>query len=188
MINQQPPPQNYRGYTPTSDGEFQYKITVPFWANPEAYPLHYSNDVRVKYLRDSNGNVVYDFPRDEKGEPLRDAAGELLPKQPIEIAIPNIANFEVFTQDYRLGNLRGGEVDFCREYAVFGFDCLDAEISTETAFIAFGRVVSLLELSQSRGGFFRRNLNTQRTEFTETLEPKRTGFLGMGKNKGDKQL
>ena len=64
-----------------------------------------------------------------------------------------------FKRDIRLGNLDMIEMSFCREYIDFAFDCQDEEF-LESAIVAHERAVDTLELSQSKGGFLRKNMNT----------------------------
>jgi hypothetical protein len=74
-----------------------------------------------------------------------------------------------FTRDLRLGNLNrmGSDVAICEHYLALAGDCLSMGL-TNSFTSAYRRVAGKLELSQSRGGFFRKNRNTARVERTNT--------------------
>ena len=64
-----------------------------------------------------------------------------------------------FKRDVRLGNLDIFEASYCRQYIDFAFDCQDEEF-LQSAIVAHERAVDTLEISQSKGGFLRKNMNT----------------------------
>lgn len=69
-----------------------------------------------------------------------------------------------YTRDLRLGNLSkmGGDTSYCEHYLNLAGDCLN--LGCVSAFTtAYRRVATKLEISQSRGGFFRKNRNTVRS-------------------------
>lgn len=102
-----------------------------------------------------------------------------------------------YTRDLRLGNISyyGGEVDYCQQYIDFAGDCLRG-ISTfkrggerrtvplvNSFMCCLSRAVTLLEVSQSRGGFLRKRQGTLTSENVQsTLEPQKKGLF----NKGEK--
>lgn len=111
-------------------------------------------------------------------------------------------------RDLRLGNLSpfGGEMDYCQRYLDFAGDCLRGLTiySPETKdhkdlksnklqlpllnsfLIALSRVITVLELSQSKGGFVRRRMGTLTSEqYSQTLEPPKKGlFRKKGRGNG----
>jgi len=92
-----------------------------------------------------------------------------------------------YTRDVRLGNLNVflGETEYCRYYLDLASDLL-REDYIDPFLTCLSRVVSVLELSQSRGGFLRRQNNTIRQEHSrEEKEPKKRNLFGGSKNNGD---
>lgn len=89
-----------------------------------------------------------------------------------------------YTRDMRLGNLSvlRGEVAYCQYYLDLANDLLQAGY-VEPFLIALSRVATVLELSQSKGGFLRRGMNTLRTETLtgDIGEPKKKTFMGKAK-------
>jgi len=85
-----------------------------------------------------------------------------------------------FTRDLRLGNLSkyGGEVEYCKEYIDFAGECLRQGLPG-SFMSSLSRTISLIELSQSRGGFLRQQHNTLRNEnYQHILEPKKSKLFG----------
>jgi len=94
-----------------------------------------------------------------------------------------------YRSDLRFGNLDrfGGEVFYCQYYLDLAGDYLQAGY-TEPFIICLSRVVTLLELSQSRGGFLRRRMNTLSQEhITLDNEPKKANLFGKS-GKKDNQI
>jgi len=90
-----------------------------------------------------------------------------------------------YTRDMRLANLSlwNGEVQYCQYYLDLANDFLQAEM-IEPFLITLSRVATMLELSQSKGGFLRKQMNTLRTEaFHGDLEPPKKKLFGT-KDKG----
>lgn len=100
-----------------------------------------------------------------------------------------------YTRDLRLGNISqyGGEVNYCQEYIDFAGDALRGvsvttkdrrrkNISFVNAFMcAFSRAITLIEISQSRGGFLRKRLSTLTSENIQSnLEPAKKGLFNKG--------
>jgi hypothetical protein len=116
--------------------------------------------------------------------PKRDANGEPL----IQVTRDNWANMELFTQDFRLGNLSGRELFVARYNIDLCSDILTALPASfnKPALISLERAVSVVETSQSKGGFLRQLFNTffQHSSLKEDAPTKRN-FFGMGKKKGD---
>jgi len=72
--------------------------------------------------------------------------------------------FAFFTRDLRLGNLKKGSADsgYCEYYLALAGDCLSMGCVSSFS-SAYRRVAGKLEISQSVGGFFRKNRNTIRS-------------------------
>lgn len=90
-----------------------------------------------------------------------------------------------YTRDMRLANLSmwNGEVNYCQYYLDLANDLLQANM-VEPFLICLSRVATLLELSQSKGGFLRKTMNTLRTESLHgELEPPKKKLFGMNNNK-----
>lgn len=93
---------------------------------------------------------------------------------------------EVYKRDLRLGNLskeKGllnlemSEMEFCMIWLNIATDCL-TEDYPESFRIALSRVISVLELSQSREGFMRKQMNTISMETKQINdEPKKKSIF-----------
>lgn len=91
-----------------------------------------------------------------------------------------------YTRDMRLGNLSSydNELQFCRYMIDLAGDYLQVDMY-EPFIICLSRAATLLETSQSKGGFLRKTMNTLRQEsISQTLDPPKKGFFG-GKKKGN---
>lgn len=82
-----------------------------------------------------------------------------------------------YTRDMRLGNLGKDEVEFCQYYLELANDYLEEDM-IRPFLIALSRVAARLELSQSKGGFLRRQLNTliQEHHSTDNTQQKKSLF------------
>ena len=88
-----------------------------------------------------------------------------------------------YTRDMRLANLSVamGEVQYCHYFLDLAGDMLQAGM-IEPFVICLSRVATVLELSQSKGGFLRKQQNTFRHEQTkEQIEPAKKSLFGTGK-------
>lgn len=91
-----------------------------------------------------------------------------------------------YTRDMRLANLNPwmGEVAYAQYYLDLAGDFLQAEM-VEPFIIALSRVATILELSQSKGGFLRRRMGTFTQEALHgDIEPPKKNLFGAGKKKG----
>lgn len=85
-----------------------------------------------------------------------------------------------YSRDLRLANLStwSGEVFYCQYYLDLSADLLREDM-VEPFLICLSRVASVLELSQSKGGFLRRRMNTFSQEnITGEMEPKKKTLFG----------
>jgi len=88
-----------------------------------------------------------------------------------------------YTRDMRLANLSqwNGEFEYCQYYLDLANDLLQAEM-IEPFLVALSRVATMLELSQSKGGFLRRNQNTLTTKnLRGELDPPKKKLFGSNK-------
>lgn len=92
-----------------------------------------------------------------------------------------------FTRDMRLGNLStfDNELQTCRYMIDLANDLLNSDM-VEPFIIALSRSATILETSQSKTGFLRKNMNTLRQHnINEQTEPGKKGFMGSNKkNRG----
>lgn len=86
------------------------------------------------------------------------------------------------TRDIRLGNLTGEETEICKHLLDLAGDCLQEGYSRSFS-ACIKRVAHILEVSQSRKGFFRKLLNTLRREDVryDGLNPPKSKLFGGGK-------
>ena len=91
-----------------------------------------------------------------------------------------------YTRDMRLANLSVifGEVAYCRHYLDLANDLLQAGM-VRPFLISLSRVATMLELSQSKGGFLRRKMNTFTQERITKDEPPKKSLFGGKKTGGD---
>lgn len=91
-----------------------------------------------------------------------------------------------YTRDIRLGNLSYamGEMKYCRYYLDLAGDLLSAKMY-KAFLVSLQRAVTIIELSQSKGGFLRRRQNTITSESynRQETEPPKKGFFSGKKNK-----
>jgi len=92
---------------------------------------------------------------------------------------------QFYTRDVRLGNLSATELNYCRYYLDLAADCLENQYKN-SFIIALSRAVTVLETSQSKGGFLRKLFGTVRheSESIERREPIKRGLFGQKKGEG----
>lgn len=84
-----------------------------------------------------------------------------------------------YTRDLRLGNLSevSGDIEHCEHYLDLAGDLLN--FGCPSAFTtAYRRVATKLEISQSKGGFYRKNKQTLFKKSTEVKEASQKNWLG----------
>lgn len=88
-----------------------------------------------------------------------------------------------YTRDMRLGNLSRDEVDYCQHFIDLAGDLLH-DSKKRVFVIALSRAATMLELSQSKGGFLRKRLGTfTKEEFRRGDFDKPSILFGGGKKK-----
>jgi len=153
--------------TPLTTLELQYMVTAPAWG-AEA-----SSDFKKKVSK-----ITY--VKDEKGEYIKDADGKIYIE---ESSLWDLLS--MYTRDVRLSNLSkiNGEIEYVRWYLDLAGDLLNE--GYKKGFVtALKLAITVMETSQAKGGFLRRQLNTLRQEQQqEILEPKKKTFFGGNKQK-----
>jgi len=89
-----------------------------------------------------------------------------------------------YTRDMRLGNLGffDNELQTCRYMIDLANDFLTVDM-IEPFLVSLSRAATILETSQSKGGFLRRITNTLRQEhITQNIEPSKKSVLGGAKS------
>lgn len=153
---------------PTSELDLNLMLTNTEWGRRTL-----SDELRQKLN-------LYAVARDEKGEPIRNEKGEL---QFIESSLWDLLQF--YNRDIRLANLSewNGELKTCRYMLDLAGDYLQENMN-QPFVICLSRAVSIMETSQSKNGFLRRQTNTlTQVHKSQSLDPPKKGFFGGGNNK-----
>lgn len=146
---------------PTSDLDLNLMLTDAVWGKAEVSP-----DLKEKLSR-------YFLTQGEKGE-------DIINKE----SLWGLLGF--YTRDMRLANLDQwtGELESCRYMIDLAGDYLQVGM-IEPFLVALSRAATILETSQSKKGFLRRQMNTLRNEsVSQSIEPPKKGFFGGGKKEG----
>lgn len=165
---------NMRRSKPTDELDFSMRITDPTW----------HTDFTTSELRDLLSKEY--ILTDDEGQPIIDKKTG----KPITQKTNPLAFNGYYNRDLRLGNISrtdSREFEFCRYYLSLAGDLLKEGQPfnmIEPFMICMSRSTDVLELSQSRNGFVRKEMSTLRQEQRhEILEPKnRTLFGGTPKN------
>lgn len=140
---------------PKSELDLNLMITDSVWGKPEVSP-----ELKERLNK-------YFMSRDEEG------------KEALTIeSLWGLLGF--YTRDMRLANLsvKTGELEYCQYFLDLANDFLQAEM-IEPFMISLSRVATMLELSQSKGGFLRREMNTfTQQQLTGELEPPKKNLFG----------
>lgn len=145
---------------PTTDLDLNLMLTNSVWGSKEV-----SQELKDKLSR------YYSYT-DEEGK-----------HKTLKSSLWGLMGF--FTRDMRLGNLSSfdNELQTCRYHIDLANDLLSVDMP-EPFLISLSRSASILETSQSKGGFLRRMMNTLRHEnIQQQLEPPKKKFFG---GSGDK--
>jgi hypothetical protein len=151
-------------YVPSSSLDYNLLLTNTVWGDNTQVQSYFKKLC-----------TTYEVLRDVKGEMQRDENNNILIN---EKNLWNMLSF--FTRDFRLGNLTPKDIVYCEHYTNLASDYLEVGF-VEFFFICLTRVAGRLELSQSRGGFFRKQSNTMISERVSRQEAPRKGLLS---NKG----
>lgn len=153
---------------PTSELDLNLMLTNAVWGRPEV-----SNELKDRLMK-------FYITKDDAGQPLKDAEGNVVVDKG---SLWGLLGF--YTRDMRLANLSewNNELQTCRYMIDLANDYL-SENMVEPFIIALSRAVSIMETSQSKGGFLRRQMNTlTQNHLHQNLEPPKKGFFGGGKEK-----
>lgn len=149
---------------PASELDAQMMLTNSVWGR-EDVPSELKNRLARNFaVRDAT-----------TGEPLYDQAGN-----PIVTIDSLWGILGHYTRDMRLANLDpwGNELFLCRYMIDLSTDYLTEEM-VEPFITALSRAVTILETSQSKGGFLRKQQNTlTQQHINQNLEPPKKGFFG----------
>lgn len=154
---------------PTSELDLNLMLTNSVWGRADV-PEELKEKLSKHYVtRDVEGNVI----KNEAGH--------------VEVSKSSLWGLLGFyTRDLRLANLSewNGELQTCRYMIDLANDYL-SENMTDPFIIALSRAVSILETSQSKGGFLRKQMNTlTQKSVSQNLDPPKKGFFGGGKKEG----
>jgi len=153
---------------PSNEIDLQALTTTPFISSD-----YMSDRIRNKfrdfaYVTDKDGKVQ----KNKDGSPVLQVTKDLW------------ASMELFTQDFRLGNMNKEESYYVRYNIDLCSDILTVlpESFNKPALILLERSICVTETSQSKGGFLRRMFNTffQHSSVKEDAPTKRS-FFGLGK-------
>lgn len=140
---------------PVSDIDLQLQLTNPKWGYKVPQELEEKLTQILGYYKNKEGHI-----------------------KAVEEKLWGLLSF--YTRDVRLGNLSSilGEVKYCRYYLDLATDLLK-EGYINAFMIALSRVVTVLEVSQSKGGFLRKMFTTiTQKHYKEEFEPKRKTLFG----------
>ena len=153
---------------PTSELDLNLMLTNTEWGR----------QALSKELRDKLNS--YAIAKDDDGEPIKNEKGEI---QFIETSLWDLLQF--YNRDIRLANLSewNGELKTCRYFLDLAGDYLQENMNKPFV-ICLSRAVSIMETSQSKNGFLRRQTNTlTQVHKSQSLDPPKKGFFGGSQKK-----
>lgn len=162
--------QQQKKVMPQSELHFHLLTTNAMWGDDQVSP-----SLREKLNK-------YFVTKDQDGQVIRDKEGNVLGNK---TSLWDMLGF--YTRDMRLANLSvwNGEVEYCQYFLDLANDFLQADM-IEPFVISLSRVATLLELSQSKGGFLRRMMNTLRHEtLSGEIEPPKKKLFSKNEKKGN---
>lgn len=164
-----PTTQPSRRTVPLNDLDMSYMTTNSVWGQSEV-----SEDLRKKLSK-------LEFVKDEHGDIIKDENGN-----PVAVYKDSLWGLLAFyTRDMRLANLStfNGEVAYCQYHIDLASDLLQSDM-IGAFLIALSRAATILELSQSKGGFLRNKQNTFTQENVSRDEGnQKKSLFGMGGKK-----
>jgi hypothetical protein len=141
---------------PANELDMQLMITNSVWGRPEVSPELKDRLAKYYTVLDENGQLQ----KDKDGNVVVDKS-----------SLWGLLGF--YTRDMRLANLSewNNELQTARYMIDLANDYL-AENMVEPFMIALGRAVNILETSQSKGGFLRKQMNTlTQKNISQNLDP-----------------
>jgi len=165
--------EEYRKELVESELDLNLLLTNSVWGRQEVSKELKEKLGTLSFLKDKEGRILVD----DQNNPVieRESLWGLL---------------SFFTRDLRLGNLNefNNELETCRYLLDLANDLLTADM-IKPFLITLSRVASIIETSQSKKGFLRRQMNTLRQEtVSQQIEPQKKGFFGGGNTKGGQPL
>lgn len=166
---------------PLNELDFNSQLANPLWGQDWENPEIRNLLINTKIKTDEHGLPLYH-------EEIKEENGQKVWYR--YIVAEEKSEYETLsfiTRDFRLGNLSrfNGEYDYCRKWARIAHGVLQMGLKKSHT-CALARLAIDLELSQSRGGFFRKTMNTLFEEMkTEELEPRKRSMFGSKKSKGE---
>lgn len=154
-----------RRILPQSGLDYNMMLTDTMWGSPQV-----STQLKEKVRQ-----------REERMRMLEQLKKGEMPEESEKAAAWELLAF--YTRDFRLANLNSllGEVQYCQHYIDLAGDCL-RDGYMEAFATSLARAATVLELSQSKGGFLRRRQNTLTQESLQgDMEPKKKSLLFGGK-------
>jgi hypothetical protein len=154
---------------PTSELDMNMMLTNPVWGRSDVPDGLKQKLMKLTPVKDDKGNQVFD----EKGQPVVTA----------ESFWDLLGHYE---RDFRLANLGewNNELQTCRYMLDLATDYL-TEGMVEPFLTSLSRAVTIMETSQSKNGFLRKQMNTlTQKHISQTLEPPKKGFFGGQKKEG----
>ena len=154
---------------PTSELDAQMMMTNSVWGRAEV-----PDELKERLMR-------YYATKDEHGQIVTNEKGEV---EVTKGTMWGLLGF--FTRDMRLANLSewNNELQTCRYMIDLANDCLDENL-TGSFLVALSRSANIMETSQSKGGFLRRQINTlTQKNISQNLEPPKKAFFGGKKQEG----
>lgn len=151
---------------PTNELDLSLMLTNGVWGRAEV-----SGELKERLMK-------YYSSRDEAGNILTDEHGRV---KVTKASLWGLLGF--YTRDMRLANLSiwDGEMRTCRYMIDLANDYLASDM-IEPFMISLSRAVNIMETSQSKNGFLRRQMNTlTQKHISQNLEPPKKGFFGGGK-------
>lgn len=163
------PTNKARRVVPLNDLDMSYMTTNSVWGQSEVSEDLRNKLSKLEFVKDAKGNVI----TDDEGNPMavyKESLWGLL---------------AFYTRDMRLANLStwNGEVEYCQYHIDLAGDLLQSDM-VGSFLIALARAATILELSQSKGGFLRGKQNTFTQENVSREEgPQKKSLFGMGGKK-----
>lgn len=151
---------------PTSELDMSMMMTNSLWGRADVPDELKERLSKIKVVRDEHGKPI----ENDKGQVMISKDG-----------LWGLLGF--YTRDMRLANLSewNGELQTCRYMIDLANDYLSMAM-LEPFMISLSRAVSIMETSQSKGGFLRKMMNTlTQVNKTQNLDPPKKGFFGKTK-------
>lgn len=151
---------------PTSELDLNLMLTNSVWGRADV-----SQELKERLMK-------YYIEKDGAGQIITNENGEMMVSKS---SLWGLLGF--YTRDMRLANLSewNQELQTCRYMLDLANDYL-TENMIEPFIVALSRAANIMETSQSKGGFLRRQMNTlTQKNVNQNLEPPKKGFFGGSK-------